>query len=63
LKGKRLPAGSYSFFAIPEQKGWTLIFNKVADQWGAYEYNEAEDAIRFKVKPVKLNTLPGMAYL
>jgi hypothetical protein len=56
IEGKRLPAGSYSFFAIPEQKGWTLIFNKVADQWGAYEYNEAEDAIRIKVTPVKLNT-------
>jgi hypothetical protein len=56
IEGKKLPAGSYSFFAIPEKQGWTLIFNKVADQWGAYEYNEAEDAIRFSVKPVKSNS-------
>jgi hypothetical protein len=55
IEGKRLPAGSYSFFTIPGQKEWTLIFNKIADQWGAYEYNEAEDALRIKVKPVKLN--------
>jgi hypothetical protein len=55
IEGKRLQAGSYSFFVIPEQKGWTLIFNKVADQWGAYEYNEAEDAMRFSVKPVKMS--------
>jgi hypothetical protein len=63
IEGKRLPAGSYSFFAIPGQKTWTLIFNKVADQWGAYEYNEAEDAIRIQVKPVKLeNTQEWLLY-
>jgi len=52
IEGKKLPAGSYSFFAIPGQNEWTLIFNKVADQWGAFTYNEAEDALRIKVKPV-----------
>jgi hypothetical protein len=52
IEGKKLPAGSYSFFAIPGQNEWTLIFNKVADQWGAFTYNEAEDALRIKVKPL-----------
>jgi hypothetical protein len=51
INGKKLPAGSYSFFAIPTKNDWTLIFNKVADQWGAFEYNQAEDAMRFTVKP------------
>lgn len=51
IDGKYLKAGSYSFFAIPGKDEWTLIFNKVADQWGAFEYNEAEDALRIKVKP------------
>ena len=51
IEGKKLPAGSYSFFAIPGEKEWTLIFNKVFDQWGAFTYNEAEDALRIKVKP------------
>jgi hypothetical protein len=51
INGKKLPAGSYSFFAIPAKTDWTLIFNKVADQWGAFEYNQAEDAMRFTVKP------------
>ena len=51
INGKKLPAGSYSFFAIPTKTNWTLIFNKVADQWGAFEYNQAEDAMRFTVKP------------
>ena len=51
IEGKKLSAGSYSFFVIPTKKEWTIIFNKVADQWGAFEYNEAEDALRIKVKP------------
>ena len=51
INGKTLKAGSYSFFAIPTSENWTLIFNKVADQWGAFEYNEAEDALRFEITP------------
>ncbi len=51
VNGKKLPAGSYGFFVIPTPKEWTVIFNKVADQWGAFQYNEAEDAYRFKVTP------------
>ena len=43
IDGKKLPAGTYSFFAIPEEKEWTLIFNKIANQWGAFTYNEASD--------------------
>lgn len=51
IEGKKLTAGSYSFFVIPNKKEWIVIFNKVADQWGAFTYNEAEDALRIKVKP------------
>ncbi len=55
IDGKKLKAGSYSFFAIPGQKTWTLIFNKVADQWGAFEYNDVEDALRIEVTPMHNN--------
>ena len=53
INGKKLKAGSYSFFTIPTAKNWTLIFNKVADQWGAFEYNDVEDALRIEVTPEK----------
>jgi len=53
INGKKLKAGSYGFFAIPTSKNWTLIFNKVADQWGAFEYNDVEDALRIEVTPEK----------
>lgn len=55
INGKKLKAGSYSFFVIPTEKKWTLIFNKVADQWGAFEYNDVEDALRVEVTPEKEN--------
>jgi hypothetical protein len=53
IEGKKLKKGSYSLFAIPGKNEWTLIFNKVADQWGAFEYNESDDALRVKVKTEK----------
>ncbi|NWF50508.1 MAG: DUF2911 domain-containing protein [Ignavibacteriaceae bacterium] len=62
IEGKLLKAGSYSFFTIPGKKEWILIFNKISDQWGAFEYNEAEDALRVKVKPEKSGFQEWLAY-
>lgn len=57
IEGNPLPAGKYALFTIPEKGDWTLIFNKKADQWGAYDYDKADDALRIKVKPKKLDQL------
>lgn len=55
IEGQKLPKGRYSFFIIPKEKGdWIVIFNKVADQWGAYNYEEEKDALRLEV-PVKFS--------
>lgn len=51
VEGKKLPAGKYSVFTIPNKDKWTIIFNSVTEQWGAYEYNQAKDALRVDVKP------------
>jgi Protein of unknown function (DUF2911) len=53
VNSKKLKKGAYAFFAIPTEKEWILIFNNIHDQWGAFTYNEAKDALRIKVKPVK----------
>jgi hypothetical protein len=46
-EAKELPAGTYSLFTLPDSRdSWTIIFNKAADQWGAYDYDAAEDALR-----------------
>ena len=62
INGKKLPAGAYSFFVIPTKNTWTLIFNKVADQWGAFEYNQAEDIMRFSVKPQQTEFTEWLEY-
>lgn len=51
LEGNAIPAGKYGLFTIPGKNEWTIILNKGAEQWGAYEYKEADDVLRFKVKP------------
>lgn len=56
VEGKTLPAGTYSFFLIPKESGtWTAIFNKEAKQWGAFKYQEAQDALRVDVKTKALS--------
>jgi tetratricopeptide (TPR) repeat protein len=51
VAGKDVPAGAYGFFVIPNEKSWTLILNKKAKQWGAYEYKKEEDYLRWEVTP------------
>src|SRR5690606_24616948 len=53
INGKSLKAGKYALFTIPGTKEWTIIFNKTWDQWGAYKYDEKEDALRITVKAGK----------
>ncbi len=54
VEGHSVKAGTYSLFTIPEKDEWTIILNKTVKQWGAYSYKEADDYLRFKVKPVYL---------
>ncbi|RSK49920.1 DUF2911 domain-containing protein [Hymenobacter rigui] len=56
VQGQPLPAGKYALFTIPAEKEWAIIFNKTAKQWGAYEYQEADDILRVKAKPTTVAT-------
>lgn len=56
IEGKKLEAGTYSFFAIPNEKEWIIIFNRSAKQWGAFDYKQVEDALRVTVHPAKSST-------
>ncbi len=50
---KLVKAGTYSLYAIPNEKEWTIIFNSKLDTWGAYEYDESKDVVRFNVPTTK----------
>jgi hypothetical protein len=49
---KKISAGTYSLFAIPNKDTWTIILNSVVNRWGAYSYDQTKDVIRTDV-PVK----------
>ncbi|MEO6490428.1 MAG: DUF2911 domain-containing protein [Ferruginibacter sp.] len=53
INGQPLPMGKYGLFTLVEGDEWTIIFNKTWKQWGAFEYKEADDALRIKVKEEK----------
>lgn len=51
VEGQPLAAGTYALFTIPGKTEWTIIFNKTAAQFGAFEYKQDQDVLRIKVKP------------
>ncbi|WP_161889858.1 DUF2911 domain-containing protein [Pontibacter russatus] len=56
VEGKALPAGTYSFYTIPGEDEWTVIFNKTAKQWGT-QYDEKQDALRVTAKPTSSSSM------
>lgn len=63
IEGKPLPAGRYGFFIAYDPQECTLIFSRNSTSWGHYYYDEKEDALRVKVKPVAMdNTVEWLKY-
>jgi tetratricopeptide (TPR) repeat protein len=56
INDKTLAKGKYAFFLIPDtSQKWTAVFNKDAQQWGAFVYKAEKDALRTEVT---VETLP-----
>ncbi len=53
VEGQPLAAGTYGLFTIPGADEWTVIFNDIPGQWGAYEYDASHDILRVTVTPEK----------
>src|SRR5437764_7651992 len=51
VEGHELPAGTYGLQTIPTAGDWTVIFSKDANEWGAFSYKQADDALRIQAKP------------
>jgi hypothetical protein len=49
IGGTTVPAGTYSLFTIPSQKGWQLIINKQHGQWGT-DYDAKQDLARIPMR-------------
>jgi Protein of unknown function (DUF2911)/Protein of unknown function (DUF3347) len=50
---KKIKAGKYALFSIPNPTEWTIILNTDTTLHGTGGYTEQKDVHRFKVKPMK----------
>lgn len=56
IGGKKLVAGTYTLFTIPNQNNWKIIINKDLGQWGAFDYNPAHNILTFEVHVQTMTT-------
>ena len=62
INGKTLQAGKYSVFTIPGESSWTVIFNSVVEQWGAFRYDASKDVLRVEATPQMGEFLERMTF-
>jgi tetratricopeptide (TPR) repeat protein len=62
IEGKPLDRGTYGLHMIPTADQWTVIFSKNSTSWGAFTYDEAEDALRVTVKPQAAEMHDALTY-
>ena len=62
IEGQPLSKGIYGLQMIPGENEWTVIFSKVHTAWGAFTYNQADDALRVTVKPQTSDMHEALAY-
>lgn len=48
--GLFVPKGSYALFTLPGVEAWLLILNRAAEQWGAFNYDPAQDLGRVSLR-------------
>jgi hypoxanthine phosphoribosyltransferase len=53
IEGNNVSPGSYALYSIPGKAEWTMILSSNTKLWGAVGYSDADDVLRFKVKPGK----------
>jgi Protein of unknown function (DUF2911) len=62
IEGKPLDKGTYGLHMIPTASEWTVIFSKNSTSWGAFTYDQAEDALRVTVKPTTADMHNALTY-
>lgn len=62
VEGQKLPAGSYALVTIPTAERWTVAFSTQKDMWGAFAYEQKNDALRVTVKPVAAEHVERMQF-
>lgn len=55
LGDKKIKAGTYTLFALPEKDSFTIIVSKDLNVWGSYSYKTDNDVARLKVPITQAN--------
>jgi hypothetical protein len=57
IEGKKVPAGEYGLYTIPNAAEWTVVLNKSLKQGADVDgFKDDQDVARFTIKPYKLAT-------
>ena len=51
VEGRPVEAGTYGLYMIPDASKWTLVLSKFTADWGTYNYDPSEDALRVPIAP------------
>ncbi len=49
IGGKKIEAGAYALYSIPNEDSWEILLNKGIKNWGTAGYKESEDLVHFSV--------------
>ena len=55
VQGKKIPAGRYVLYCIPEETKWTIVLNNNVDTWGL-KIDSSKDFQRFEIPITHNNT-------
>ena len=57
INKKKLKAGTYTIFTVPEEDNWKVFFNSDLGQWGAYNYNPDKNVLEIEAKVSEIETV------
>lgn len=55
IQNKKIKAGRYILYCIPEKENWTIILNDNIDSWGLHP-DAAQDILRFQIPVITANS-------
>ena len=55
IQDKKIKAGRYVLYCIPEQDKWTIVFNSNIDSWGLHQ-DETKDIARITIPSKQIST-------
>lgn len=59
---KVLDAGTYALFTVPGEDRWEFVFNRVAEQWGAFNHDPKQDVAKVTGQPSASEHVEAMQF-